>query len=88
MRVDRRTFTTAAVAALAAGPAFAQRRSAGSWYDRAIVIDGLGGTGDPYTEEGVTRMSDRGWTETVATGVRLGASRTGRAPEWSLNSGT
>jgi membrane dipeptidase len=71
MRVDRRTFTTAAVAALAAGPALSQRRPAGSWYDRAVVIDGLGGTGDPYTDEGVTRMSDRGWTETVATGVTV-----------------
>ena len=41
----------------------------GGWYDRAIIIDGLGGTGDPYTDEGITRMSDRGWAETLATGV-------------------
>jgi membrane dipeptidase len=69
MQVNRRTFTTAAAAALAAGPAMAQRRSASGWYDRAVIIDGLGGAGDPYTDEGITRMSDRGWTETVATGV-------------------
>lgn len=49
----------------------AQRRSASGWLDRAIVIDGLGGTGDPYTDEGITRMSDRGWSETVATGVTV-----------------
>ena len=72
MQVDRRTFTTAAAAAaLGAGPVIAQRRSASGWYDRAIIIDGLGGTGDPYTDEGVTRMSDRGWAETVATGVTV-----------------
>ena len=71
MQVDRRTFTAGAMAALAASPALAQRRAAVGWYDRAIIIDGLGGTGDPYTDEGVTRMSDRGWAETVATGVTV-----------------
>ena len=71
MQVDRRTFTAGAMAALAASPAMAQRRASGGWYDRAIIIDGLGGTGDPYTDEGVTRMSDRGWAETVATGVTV-----------------
>ena len=71
MQVDRRTFTAGAMAALAASPAMAQRRAPGGWYDRAIIIDGLGGTGDPYTDEGITRMSDRGWAETVATGVTV-----------------
>ncbi len=71
MQVDRRTFTAGAMAALAASPAMAQRRAAVGWYDRGIIIDGLGGTGDPYTDEGVTRMSDRGWAETVATGVTV-----------------
>ena len=58
-------------ALMMAGPVLAQNRSASGWYNRAIIIDGLGGTGDPYTDEGVTRMSDRAWTETVATGVTL-----------------
>ena len=71
MQVDRRTFTGGALAALAASSAIAQRRAPQGWYDRAIVIDGLGGTGDPYTYEGVTRMSDRGWAETLATGVTV-----------------
>ena len=74
MQVNRRTFTTAAVAALAAGPAISQRRSASGWYDRAIIIDGLGGTGDPYTDEGITRMSDRGWTETDESIMRYVAA--------------
>jgi len=43
----------------------------GDWYGRAIVIDALGGTGDPYAADGVTRMTDRGWAETVATGVTV-----------------
>ena len=57
---------------LAAGPALARRTAGGpGWFDRAIVIDALGGTGDPYMGEGVLRMSDRGWAETVATGVTM-----------------
>ena len=58
-------------ALMMAGPVLAQNRSASGWYNRAIIIDGRGGTGDPYTDEGVTRMSDRGWVETVATGVTV-----------------
>ena len=38
-------------------------------YARAIVIDGLGGTGDPDAPDGVTRMSPKSWADTVATGV-------------------
>ena len=72
MRIDRRTMMASGAAALVAGPALAQGRGSGpSWFDRAIIIDALGGSGDPYGEEGVTRMSDRAWTETVATGVTL-----------------
>ena len=45
---------------------------AAGWYDRAIVIDALGGTGDPYaTSESVTRLGQRAWDETVATGVTM-----------------
>ena len=58
-------------ALLVAGPSLAQRRSAGGWYDNAIIIDALGGTGDPYGDEGVIRMSERAWRETVATGVTV-----------------
>ena len=61
----------------AAGPALAKaaataKAKGGDWFGRAIVIDGLGGTGDPYNEqEGVTRMGERSWAETVATGVTV-----------------
>ena len=41
------------------------------WYDQAIVIDALGGVGDPYAPEEQLRLSDRAWTETVATGVTV-----------------
>jgi membrane dipeptidase len=71
MQVDRRTLIATGAAVLVAGPALAQRRSANGWYDRAIVIDGLGGLGDPYTPEEQLRISDRGWSETLATGVTV-----------------
>ena len=58
---------------IAAGPAVAQRKRAAAvdWYDRAIVIDALGGLGDPYVGDDITRMSDRAWQETMATGVTM-----------------
>ena len=72
MEVDRRTMIIGAAAAVAAGPALAQRSARGpGWYDRAIVIDGLGGLRDPFGEQDVSRMSDRGWAETKATGVTM-----------------
>jgi membrane dipeptidase len=72
MQIDRRSMLAATAAAMACGPALAQRRTSGpAWFDRAIVIDALGGTGDPYGEDDVTRWSDRAWTETVATGVTI-----------------
>jgi membrane dipeptidase len=72
MQVDRRTLLAGALATLAAGPALAQRRAAGpGWYDRAIIIDALGGTGDPYAPDGQLRWSDRAWAETVGTGVTV-----------------
>jgi membrane dipeptidase len=72
MNVDRRTLLAGAAAALAAGPAIAQRAaSRASWYDRAIVIDALGGIGDPYAPEDQLRLSDRAWSEMVATGVTV-----------------
>jgi membrane dipeptidase len=72
MELDRRTLLAGGTAVLTVGPALARPRSAGgSWYDRAIVIDALGSAGDPYTADDVTRISDRGWAETVATGVTM-----------------
>jgi membrane dipeptidase len=60
---------TAAV--LAAGPALAKRAAGPSWYDRAIVIDALGGVSDPYAPNDELRLSDRAWNEMMATGVTL-----------------
>ena len=72
MELDRRTMLAGAAAALATGPAFAKTAGAGpSWYDRAIVIDSLGGAGDPYGPDDQLRLSDRAWSEMVATGVTM-----------------
>jgi membrane dipeptidase len=58
---------------IAAHPAVAMaaRRGSLDWYDKAIIIDGLGGIGDPYAPEDQLRLSDRAWAETVATGVTV-----------------
>src|SRR4051794_25985158 len=73
MDVDRRTMMvgTAAAAALASAPAVARRSAPTSWYDRAIVIDALGGIGDPYSPDEQLRLGERAWAEMVATGVSL-----------------
>jgi membrane dipeptidase len=72
MDIDRRSVIAGSLATLVAAPVLAQRRApAPGWYDRAIIIDALGGSGDPYVADGVTRMSDRGWAETLATGVTV-----------------
>jgi len=72
MEISRRTMLGGVAALAAAGPGSAQRRGAGpSWFDRRIVIDGLGGVADPYGGEGITRMSDRAFAETMATGVTM-----------------
>ena len=71
MELDRRTMLAGTAAALAAGPALARTARAPGWYDRAIVIDALGGVGDPYSPEEQLRLSDRAWEEMVATGVTL-----------------
>jgi membrane dipeptidase len=70
MDVNRRTLILGAAAVAMAGPARSQGR-AGGWYDRGIIIDALGGIGDPYAADGVLRMSDRAWAETLATGVTM-----------------
>ena len=72
MLIDRRTMLAGSAAAFAAAPALAQKAPAASWYDRAIVIDALGGMGDPYEErQDITRMGERAWAETIATGVTM-----------------
>jgi membrane dipeptidase len=71
MHSDRRTILKGGAALFLAAPAWGQRRAAADWFDRAIVIDALGGLADPYAAEGVTRFSDRGFRETMATGVTL-----------------
>jgi len=72
MLLDRRTMMAGAAAALAAGPALAKKAPAtSSWYDKAIVIDALGGISDPYSPDDQLRLSDRAWTEMTGTGVTL-----------------
>ncbi|MFL6731902.1 MAG: hypothetical protein ACJ8EP_06110, partial [Sphingomicrobium sp.] len=72
MNVDRRTLLVGSLAMAAASSLPGKRRAApADWYDRSIIIDALGGTGDPYAPDGQTRISDRAWSETVATGVTI-----------------
>jgi membrane dipeptidase len=70
MNIDRRTMLAGTAALAAAGPAFGKAPAKG-WYDRAVVIDALGGIGDPYSPEEQLRLGDRAWTEMVATGVTM-----------------
>jgi membrane dipeptidase len=68
MRLSRRGFV-GGTAALAATPAFAKPAKASNWFDQAIVIDALGGLGDPYGEPDVSRLTDRVFAEMMQTGV-------------------
>jgi membrane dipeptidase len=70
MDIDRRTLLAGGAAAVAAAPALAQKaaKQAG-WYRNAILIDGLGGISDPYSEPDVLRLTDRTWAETKMTGL-------------------
>ncbi|MFM5917450.1 MAG: dipeptidase [Novosphingobium sp.] len=63
----------AGTAALTAAPLFAKAapKAGASWYDNAIVIDALGGLGDPYGAENVSRLSDQAFNEMMATGVTM-----------------
>jgi membrane dipeptidase len=70
MRVNRRAMLAGAAAVAVARPAIAQRKASG-WYDRAVVIDALSAVRDPYRGQGVSRLSDRAWAETMATGVTM-----------------
>ena len=72
MDISRRTMLAGATAAIVAAPALTRGKPAfGSWYDRAIVIDALGGLGDPYSPDEQLRFGDRAWAETAATGVTV-----------------
>jgi membrane dipeptidase len=73
VEVDRRTVLAGGAALLAAAPSLVSAKSAAGlgWYDRAIIIDALGGTADPYGPKDWLRWSDRAWAETVATGVTV-----------------
>jgi membrane dipeptidase len=70
MRVDRRTMIIGSAAVALSGTGLARRPASNrSWYDRSIIIDGLGGVSDPYSPDGQTRLSDRAWGEMKRTGV-------------------
>lgn len=73
MLLTRRAMMGSGAAFLVAAPTMARGAPGrpGNWYNKAIVIDALGGSGDPYAAEGVTRLGDRAWAETVATGVTM-----------------
>jgi membrane dipeptidase len=71
MQIDRRTLMAGSVALLASGPGLARPKAKADWYDRAIVIDALGGVGDPYSPEDQLRLGDRAWAEMIATGVTV-----------------
>ncbi len=65
MRIDRRTMLAGGVA-LAAAPAFAKPKAKADWYDRAIIIDALGGVGRPL------------WARGPSAPERAGLGRNGR----------
>lgn len=72
MRFSRRAMMAGSAALFAAGPGLARRAAAGDgWYEKAIVIDALGGVGDPYSPDDQLRLGDRAWAEMLATGVTV-----------------
>ena len=72
MEVDRRTMLTGTAAAMITAPAMSKGRlAAANWYNRAIIIDALGGLNDPYAPDDQLRLSDRVWLEMLATGVNV-----------------
>lgn len=72
MNVDRRTMLAGAAATLAAAPALGKAAAPlPAWYRNAIVIDGLGGIGDPYAPNDDLRLSERAWSEMRQTGLTV-----------------
>ena len=48
MLIDRRTMVAGGAALMASAPGWAKPATAkADWFDRAIIIDALGGLGDP-----------------------------------------
>src|SRR4051812_1273664 len=71
MLIDRRTMMAGSAALIASAPGLARKAPAQGWYDRGIIIDGLGGLGDPYAPQEQLRLSDRASNEIVQTGVTV-----------------
>ena len=72
MELDRRAMMIATAAAMVAASSAARARARSlDWYDKAILIDALGGAGDPYGPDDQLRLSDRAWSEMVGTGVTM-----------------
>jgi len=72
MELDRRAMMMATAAAMVAGSGAARAKARSvDWYDKAILIDALGGAGDPYGPDDQLRLSDRAWSEMVGTGVTM-----------------
>ncbi|QIK95220.1 hypothetical protein G7076_00780 [Sphingomonas sp. HDW15A] len=73
MRITRRAMIGSAAAMFTAAPLFGRtpKTPAAGWFDRAIVIDGLGGLNDPYTQGEIARLSDRAFAEMMRTGVTV-----------------
>ena len=69
----RRSMIAGSLAAVAAAPALAKPAASAkaSWFDRTIVIDALGGLGDPYGAEDVSRFTDQAFAEMNQTGVTV-----------------
>jgi len=61
----------AAAATLVAAPGLAKGSKSPDWFSKAIIVDGLGGIGDPYAAEDQLRLTDRAWNEMLATGVTV-----------------
>ena len=70
MEFDRRTMMAGAAAAALATSAIgrAAPRSPG-WYRQAIIIDALGGVGDPYSPDEQLRLSEP--TRSIGTTVEV-----------------
>src|SRR5437764_11856986 len=71
MHIDRRTMMAGTAALLASASTLGRAAASASWYDKAIIIDALGGTGDPYAPDRQLRYGDRAWAETLGSGVTV-----------------
>lgn len=68
--ISRRSFVAGSMIATS-GVVRAAPKARSGWFDSAIVIDALGGLGDPYGEPEVSRMSERVFAEMMQTGVTV-----------------